>query len=720
MTAQVESPGRREPKRLEQRDLALRLPDLFDVQVARGLWDELPAECRSDHFDKANMPASYWQAVREVPSGPGGRWTSRSLSFRGLPEPMTWEIGWALHRQVELGRVIIGGSYRNLASCLRIAVAHGSCQAREAVSLLHLSADEWVREAAFARHADPSLPWVNDEQACHLVERLVDVLVYRYHRGPWWQLDVWNPGLDDRIPMRIHEPNRLHVLNFTRLNAPWLRAGAKLWLSVGLTNGRYTWSTVRSRLDALKWLQRYLTQVGDGGPSLTGDPAALRGFVLGFCELLSSHRKSNGEPLAKNPRRQTMTAIEQFFQWMFDHREMAAAELGLPAWASLRPELCVLFRPEDKPRLTNRREFLDMVLEDAVMTKIAEGAELLARPKSDGGLEDVQAFHALMLLMRTGRRINEVLMMDFEPLEPLLRSTAPPGGQSSAEAGGSPFVARLRYQQTKVAVVGSPSIPVDDEIVSIIRAQQEHARGLMAQRGNPGQVPKYLFLREQQNRNGDSPYAMATLHLRLNLLTDRLAITDSAGRAVRISKTHQFRHTNATNLLNADVPLHVVMRYFGHASADMTLHYAVTLAKTQEEQFLRFKKVTSDGRTAAADASDLLDLIQLDRRTDRVLPNGWCLLPPKQYCDKGNACLSCSRFVTDASHGPELHRQAADTQALITSRKRAFAARYGQDMGADNVWLQGRQAEVDALNRIMLAITDVSSGQAVRGSGGSG
>jgi hypothetical protein len=530
--------------------------------------------------------------------------------------------------------------------------------------------------------------------------------------------------LDQRIPLRPHEPGGHHVINFSRLSAPWLRAGAKLWLSVGLTNGRYSWSTVKSRLDGLKWLQRYLDQTGDQGPSLTTDATELRGYVLGFCRMVNSYRKSGGagagQPLGKNPRRQIMTAIEQFFQWMFDQRDFAATELGMPEWATLRPELCVLFRPEDKPRLTNRHDYVEMVLEDAVMTKIAQGAELLARPKADGGLGDIQAFHALMLLMRTGRRINEVLMMDFDPLEPLLRATPPAASDDlpQPDAGGSAFVARLRYQQTKIDLRRSASIPVDEEVVSIIRAQQRHARQLMADRGNPDLTPRYLFLAGLHNRNGDGAYPMGTMHLRLNHLAKRLAITDSAGRPVRISKTHQFRHTSATNLLNGGVPLHVVMRYFGHLSADMTLHYAVTLAKTQEEQFLRFKKVNSDGRSAAVDAADMLDLIQLDRRTDRMLPNGWCLLPPKQFCDKGNACLSCSRFVTDASHEPELRRQAADTEALISSRKLAFAARYGEQMGPNNVWLQGRQAEVDTLNRIVLAITDVS-GHAVRGPGAS-
>ncbi|WP_026534625.1 hypothetical protein [Arthrobacter sp. H14] len=72
-----------------------------------------------------------------------------------------------------------------------------------------------------------------------------------------------------------------------------------------------------------------------------------------------------------------------------------------------------------------------------------------------------------------------------------------------------------------------------------------------------------------------------------------------------------------------------------------------------------------------------------------VLPNGWCMLPPKQVCNRGNACLSCDKFVTDASHEPELRRQLTDTEQLVEQRKAAFLAKYGTLMSADNVWFQG-------------------------------
>lgn len=117
------------------------------------------------------------------------------------------------------------------------------------------------------------------------------------------------------------------------------------------------------------------------------------------------------------------------------------------------------------------------------------------------------------------------------------------------------------------------------------------------------------------------------------------------------------------------------------------------------------------------DDSDLLELLQLERRADRVLPNGWCLLPPKQECDKGNACLSCSKFVTDKSHEPQLVSQLHDTEQLIERRQSLFLAKYGVPMEGTNVWLKGRQSEVDSLNRILLSIRAVPTKEAIRGPG---
>ena len=62
--------------------------------------------------------------------------------------------------------------------------------------------------------------------------------------------------------------------------------------------------------------------------------------------------------------------------------------------------------------------------------------------------------------------------------------------------------------------------------------------------------------------------------------------------------------------------------------------------QTHEAEFLRYRKLTADARELKISARDLYDMLQLDQRTDRILPNGWCLLPPRQSCDRRNACFS--------------------------------------------------------------------------------
>lgn len=707
--------------RRDRRDPRLPLAELFDAAVPQQLWDQLPPECRRDHFDKSTMPAIYRHVVVEHSSGITAAmresgtvpsWTTCALNLRGLPKTMTQELAWLVHREAELGLRIYPIHFNRAVAGLRAATQQGGFEARSAVSLLQLTPEAWAHHADLARLRGYEIGRVGQQLMYHL-RRWHDELVYPYHRGEWWQLNVWNPLLDARIPQRDHEPQGRAVVNFTNLTSPWLREAAKWWLGDTLASGRYTWSSLKSRNDGLKWLQRHIDNTADDGPTLAADPDDLRRFVRAFLDRLRAYRitagPSAGQPLAGNPHRQILVTTEQFYTYMFDNRAQAALELGEPRWLDLTSAHSVLFRTGDKPRFTNKKSEV-MYLEDEVVAKIAQGAELLALPKTDGGFEDLSAFHALMLLIRTGRRINEILLMDFEPLLPLV-------GQFTTGDSADLMVARMSYRQTKVQSMQSATIPVDAEVVAIVRAQQQVSRQFAARMGLTDRDPRYLFLRERENRNCQHPYAMASLHARLSALSQRLQISDSQGRPVTISCTHRFRHTAATNLLNAGVPLHVVMRYFGHQTPEMTLHYAITLSQTAEKEFLRFKKITADGRPVTADPADLFDLLQLDQRADRILPNGWCMLPPKQTCGRGNACLTCDKFATDASHEPELSAQLTATQQLLQARQTAFRARFGAEMSEDNVWLQGRHQEITSLQRILLAIEVAPTAQAVRGGG---
>ncbi|MFF3691700.1 hypothetical protein [Streptomyces sp. NPDC002187] len=71
------------------------------------------------------------------------------------------------------------------------------------------------------------------------------------------------------------------------------------------------------------------------------------------------------------------------------------------------------------------------------------------------------------------------------------------------------------------------------------------------------------------------------------------------------------------------------------------------MAGTAERELLALAKIGRDVREIGMDRRNMLDLVQLDRRTDRILPNGYCLLPPTRSCGNGNACHGCDHFATD-------------------------------------------------------------------------
>jgi hypothetical protein len=201
----------------------------------------------------------------------------------------------------------------------------------------------------------------------------------------------------------------------------------------------------------------------------------------------------------------------------------------------------------------------------------------------------------------------------------------------------------------------------------------------------------------------------------LRELSNLAQITDSKGRPVNLSHTHRFRHTKLTRLAELGLPIHVLQRYAGHATPTMSMHYIAARGGHAEQAFLATAKLKADGTRVQFSREDH-DSLHLLNRADRFLPHGWCLLPPLQTCDKGNACLTCSVFVTDDSHKKALARQLDETDQLITRSLAAFQERHGHPMPEDNVWLAQRRAEHAALTRLLATMGD-NPGRAVQGGG---
>ncbi|MGH9187574.1 MAG: site-specific integrase [Acidimicrobiales bacterium] len=507
---------------------------------------------------------------------------------------------------------------------------------------------------------------------------------------------------------------------------PWLRDAIKWYFAVSLETGTLVWGSLPSTLSYLgTYLSDFLIGSGIETPALVGGPEVeLRAVALALLADLRQRRSRRGRPLAVTSVGLIQSGVSTFYAFMADHRVEAARMLDEPRWLELTDAHARLWRAGEylkRDRPTDGSDYID----PATLSRIVEHLDLLALPKDqtktvvvDGvakqiaGLGDPQAMRAFLLAVFTGRRINEILLADFQPLLPL------PGLDPDQPRGEGAFVARFRYRQTKIH--GAPdTILVEQEVVNLITEQQAWLLDHLAA-SNPESPPspRYLFVAWQSNRSGAKPYSRSTLRNLLATLVGELQIRDAQGALVDFQRTHRMRHTKATELLNAGVPLHVVQRYMGHLSPEMTLRYAATLAKTHEAEFLRFKKLGRDGRDVGLDPTDIYELVQLGNHTDRILPNGVCLLPPLKRCDRGNACLTCDHYATDARYVDDLETQLAETETLIARRQAQHLRRTGAEMSEGNVWLDQRLAECRSLRAIIAALRAAGDdGHAVRGAG---
>lgn len=494
----------------------------------------------------------------------------------------------------------------------------------------HLVAREAVRLFA-ARNGRPPSPG-NLRNLISIADHVHLLVSVRTSPAPWWTHDVWDLRVDDRIPRRAHEPAADQIVNLAGIDPPWLREALRFWLSTALTYQLFRWTTVVTRARNLgTYLGRYLTEQHVTDPTIAPAPAEIRAVFTGFAGWLSSPAATTtGRPLAGTGISAVLSHTQGMYTYLLDHNDDLITATGDDRWEGLNEAHARLFAhqptgrrttstatpgasvigPSDLARMIACLEILSAPTSQVVTVALPGGEEVTAR-----GIGDPQAARAWLLQALTGRRVSEILMLDFDPL------TAVPGLDPTRVEEGA-FVARLRYQQTKIDDVDA-TILVDATVVALVAAQQAWARGHV----DPGVTPPYLFLNPRHNHRGTRPRSYGSHLAALRRLNQATALTDAVGKPLAFTRTHRLRHTRATELLNAGVPIHVVQRYLGHKSPEMTMHYAATLAHTAEAEFLKAHRVGAFGSALVLQPADLLEITQLEARADRALPNGLCTLP---------------------------------------------------------------------------------------------
>jgi integrase len=666
------------------------------------------------HGDVIGPAIKGWESV-----GEGGR--DRALHLEGLPERLKLEIAWMAHWQHRDGLKVPVDTCNQLASLLAWAPGAGhplpqSLAWADKQDLLRLHG-VWFH----ARHG--RLPAENSGSRRRL-GRLLGyprlALAARLHDGAWWELDTWHPRCDPRIPLRPREPSRSVGCSPGDARIPWARTAIKWHLSVLLESGMLTWSTLScQRSQSLLRFARWLESLPDPAAAV-GDPQQAGVFAAAFRRWAADpvHRSSAGrQPAAASARvvNLDLWSAADLMTFLADHRQEAARIIGPSPWDGLtdaHPAIWLRQRTRIRRReiLTDETRYVD----DHALAQVTACLPVLGEPAGQpvtvtsggstrvlSGQDDPQLMRMLLLQILTGRRASEICLCPFDCLSPAT--------DSAVDAAEGDAVARFRYGQSKIDTAPD-TIFVDAEAVAVIEEQQQWLRGRF-----PGRNLLYLFPQRRANAHGAKHYGTSNYGRSLALFSELAQITDAAGQPVKLSHTHRFRHTKFTKLAELGLPVHVLQRYAGHSTPTMSMHYVARRDEHAEQALLATRKFKADGTRVSFSREDH-DALHLLDRADRFLPNGYCLLPPLQRCEKGNACLTCGVFVTDDSHLTVLQRQLDETTALIGRTAARFLDRHGGPMPDGNVWLVEREAERDALTRL-IATMQASPGRAVQGAG---
>jgi integrase/recombinase XerD len=244
------------------------------------------------------------------------------------------------------------------------------------------------------------------------------------------------------------------------------------------------------------------------------------------------------------------------------------------------------------------------------------------------------------ILAECGMRISELCSM---PIDCLLR-----------DDDGDYFLRYYQGKQRKEHV-----IPISREVAAVVQEQQVAARAQQRE-----VAARWLF----PGRAG-RPLVRQTLPAALNRLAAECGVVGPDGRRVWF-EAHQFRHTVGTSLINNGVPQHLVQRFLGHESPEMTNTYAHIFDSTLKRALddYRTKKVDITGTVVASWGDPIPDDALLLKRTvlAQALPNGHCHLPIQAGpCPHANACLTCTHFRSSERFLPNLKQQLAETERIL-------------------------------------------------------
>src|SRR5699024_6736556 len=135
---------------------------------------------------------------------------------------------------------------------------------------------------------------------------------------------------------------------------------------------------------------------------------------------------------------------------------------------------------------------------------------------------------------------------------------------------------------------------------------------------------------------------------------------------------HAFRHTVGTRMINNGVPQHIVQKFLGHESPEMTSRYAHIFDETLKNEFSKSqeKLVTNNGDVLDIDDDSEVDEVKLESLKKNINAhvdlNAYCRLPVIAGCGPhAKACLDCTNCCTSKQFLPQHEEQLERTEELL-------------------------------------------------------
>lgn len=241
----------------------------------------------------------------------------------------------------------------------------------------------------------------------------------------------------------------------------------------------------------------------------------------------------------------------------------------------------------------------------------------------------------LLVLHHTGMRISEVLRLSINALK--------------YTKDGKPYLSVYMYKTERYN-----RIPIDERIHELIKKEIVNTK-----KKHPD--AKYVFV----NNNGDSiNYHTFTKKIKNEIV--KHDILGSDGKLLEF-KTHRFRATKATNLINMGLEPPVVADMLGHKNLDSLTYYVTAKEQSLNEQMQEYLRKES---ILINSIGKMDEAVIEDYGNAHPLCNGFCCRPSDLgVCENLNACLTCNLFRPYREHLTGYKLQLVEVETSLAMAK---------------------------------------------------